>query len=95
LANDLRGKDQWILATKKPIVQAFKADAFWSPAHLMGTQVFGFLTLKVKQRDGLLRGEALNFSNEFSGVCPRSAGEAIGCPRRRQRNPINPGPCWS
>ena len=64
-------------------------------AHLMGPQVFGFLTLKVKQRDGLLRGEALNFSNEFSGVCPRSAGEAIGCPRRRQRNPINPGPCWS
>jgi hypothetical protein len=29
LANDLRGKDQWILATKKPIVQAFKADAFF------------------------------------------------------------------
>ena len=40
-------------------------------AHLMGTQVFGFLTLKVKQRDGLLRGEALNFSNEFSGDLPQ------------------------
>ena len=37
----------------------------------MGTQVFGFLTLKVKQRDGLLRGEALNFSNEFSGDLPQ------------------------
>jgi hypothetical protein len=42
-------------------------------AHLMGTLVFGFLTLKVKQRDGLLRGEALNFSNEFSGDLPRVA----------------------
>jgi hypothetical protein len=37
----------------------------------MGTLVFGFLTLKVKQRDGLLRGEALNFSNEFSGDLPQ------------------------
>jgi hypothetical protein len=40
-------------------------------AHLMGTQVFGFLTLKVNQRDGLRRGEALNFSNEFSGNLPQ------------------------
>ena len=40
-------------------------------AHLMGTQVFGFLALKVKQRDGLLHGEAFNFSNEFSGDLPQ------------------------
>jgi hypothetical protein len=40
-------------------------------AYLMGTQVFGFLTLKVKQRGGLLRGGALNFSNEFSGDLPQ------------------------
>jgi hypothetical protein len=39
-------------------------------AHLMGTQVFGFLTLKVQQRDGLLRGEALNFNHEFSAYLP-------------------------
>jgi hypothetical protein len=40
-------------------------------AHFMGTEVFGFLALKVKQRDGLLGGEALNFSNEFSGDLPQ------------------------
>jgi hypothetical protein len=37
----------------------------------MGTQVFGFLALKVKQRDGLLRGEGLNFSDKFSGDLPQ------------------------
>jgi hypothetical protein len=29
------------------------------------------VTLKAKQRDGLLRGEALNFRNEFSGDLPQ------------------------
>jgi hypothetical protein len=33
----------------------------------MNTQVFGFLTLRVKQRDALLRGKALDFFQQQIG----------------------------